>query len=432
MNDLHSQPHTIVIGGGLAGLAAATYLARGGSRVTVLEKSNSLGGRASTDIVDGFAMNRGAHAFYTGGPASSVLKELGVTYSFGVPKDVFLRTEAGVVRLPANAFSLLRSSVLDAADKAEFMAVFVRLGMLKAERLARLSTADWIIQTAKRPMVRRLLQSVARVTTYTAALDLVSADTFVERFQQSIKHPVHYVDGGWQTIVDGLRDAAQSAGATILTGASAAELETTHSQANAVRLHDGRRLTADSVVIATTPDEAQQLVPTAAQQHAAGHIACLDVALSRAPTTRYPVVFDLDQPRFITTQSRYARIAPDGGAVVHAFYHLDPRQAGDPDRESAEMEKLMDEVHPGWRDVVVERRFLPRMLSAGWLPQAAQGGMAGRPGYRSPELANVYLAGDWIGPHGYLADAALASARAAVRLVLDTQLNVASRDLVAA
>jgi hypothetical protein len=92
----------------------------------------------------------------------------------------------------------------------------------------------------------------------------------------------------------------------------------------------------------------------------------------------------------------------------------------------------MDEVHPGWREVVVERRFLPRMVGAGWLPQAAQDGMAGRPGYRSPELANVYLAGDWIGPRGYLADAALDSARAAARLLLQTQSSVATRDLVAA
>ena len=37
-----------IIGGGLAGLSAATYLARAGMEVTLFEKSNRLGGRAAT------------------------------------------------------------------------------------------------------------------------------------------------------------------------------------------------------------------------------------------------------------------------------------------------------------------------------------------------------------------------------------------------
>src|SRR5690242_16262570 len=97
MTDLSDrQHHTIVVGGGLAGLAAATYLARAGARVTVLEKSPSLGGRAASDVPQGFALNRGAHALYTGGPASSVLRELDIRYSAGVPSHVFTRDRHGL------------------------------------------------------------------------------------------------------------------------------------------------------------------------------------------------------------------------------------------------------------------------------------------------------------------------------------------------
>jgi phytoene dehydrogenase-like protein len=148
------------------------------------------------------------------------------------------------------------------------------------------------------------------------------------------------------------------------------------------------------------------------------HIACLDLGLKTLPSPQYPIVFDLDQPRFLTAQSEFAQLAPTGSAVVHSLLQLDPRQPENPAAERAALESLMDEVHPTWRSRVVEQRFLPRMLASAGLPLATSGGMAGRPSSRCVELDNVYLAGDWVGPEGYLADAALASARAAAHLLL--------------
>ncbi|HEY8459494.1 MAG TPA: FAD-dependent oxidoreductase, partial [Blastocatellia bacterium] len=43
-----------VVGGGLAGLTAANYLARAGFSVTLFEKSSAVGGRAKTDVERGF------------------------------------------------------------------------------------------------------------------------------------------------------------------------------------------------------------------------------------------------------------------------------------------------------------------------------------------------------------------------------------------
>ena len=47
MNDYAAQD-VIVVGGGIAGLSAAAYLARAGVAVTLFEKSARLGGRAAT------------------------------------------------------------------------------------------------------------------------------------------------------------------------------------------------------------------------------------------------------------------------------------------------------------------------------------------------------------------------------------------------
>ncbi len=58
-------------------------------------------------------------------------------------------------------------------------------------------------------------------------------------------------------------------------------------------------------------------------------------------------------------------------------------------------------------------RFLAHLTVAGALPRAATGGLAGRPTVVDTGVPGVTMAGDWVGPDGLLADAALASGRAA-------------------
>ncbi len=66
---MKTETDVVVIGGGLAGLTAATFLARAGRRVVVLERASHLGGRARTQEREGFFFNEGPHALYRGGPA---------------------------------------------------------------------------------------------------------------------------------------------------------------------------------------------------------------------------------------------------------------------------------------------------------------------------------------------------------------------------
>lgn len=69
-----------------------------------------------------------------------------------------------------------------------------------------------------------------------------------------------------------------------------------------------------------------------------------------------------------------------------------------------------------WRDDVVHARFLPDLVISHDAVMASGPGLRGRPGPVVPDAAGLFVAGDWVGPRGYLAQASLASAGAAADL----------------
>ena len=62
----------MIVGGGIAGLAASIYLARAGKTVTIFERRRNLGGRAVTQLRHGYRFNLGPHAVYRAGAGSVV------------------------------------------------------------------------------------------------------------------------------------------------------------------------------------------------------------------------------------------------------------------------------------------------------------------------------------------------------------------------
>jgi phytoene dehydrogenase-like protein len=111
----------IVVGGGLAGLAAGTTAARAGASVVVLE-SHAPGGRARITERDGFVFNQGAHALYVGGPGASLLASLGVKPTGTPPPTDRYKVLSGGSQhiLPTGPGTLLRTTCIGARDKAQF------------------------------------------------------------------------------------------------------------------------------------------------------------------------------------------------------------------------------------------------------------------------------------------------------------------------
>ena len=417
-----------VIGGGIGGLAAATYLARAGHTVTVFERSHNLGGRAATQVRKGFHFNVGPHALYRNGAGATILRELGVAFVGATPSASGGYAINGGKKhaLPGGFVSLLTTSLFGLTGKIETARLLGSLLKVDADRARHLSVREWLDRNIRHPDVRRLVQALFRVSTYANDPERQSAGASILQLQMALGGNVLYLDRGWQTLVDGLRDVAVSTGVQIVNGVRVAAVE--HDEAvRGVRLADGTVHASQAVIVAATPTDVATVLPdlSVARRWATELVpvraACLDVALSRLPQPHARFALGIDRPLYLSVHSAVAQLAPAGAATICVATYLSA-EPNDAKADEHELEQLLDLVQPGWRDVVVERRFLPNMMVSGAVPTAAMGGTEGRPGPEVPEVDGLYIVGDWVGPTGQLADATLASARRAAQVITDSGL----------
>ncbi|MEW6270579.1 MAG: FAD-dependent oxidoreductase, partial [Thermodesulfobacteriota bacterium] len=396
-----------------------------GRRVRLFEKAGELGGRATTQAKDGFSFNLGPHALYRTSAAMRVLDLLGIRPEGSTPLGSGAWAVRGGTRhgLPGGFFSLLTTSLLGVAGKMEVARLLARIQSIDVEPLQSVTVEEGVARLARREEVRELLAALFRLTSYGNAPRLQSAGASLEQLQRALGGNVLYLHGGWQQLVDALRGVAVADGVEITSAARVEAVESAHAAGtpHVVRVSGGRSVACAAVILAVPPADAAALLTGAAratvsrwaEQAVPVEAACLDLALSRLPEPRSTFALGIDEPLYLSVHSAVARLAPEGGALVHVAKYLDPDQPADPTRDQRQLEQLMELVQPGWRAHVVHRRFLPHVVVANAVVTAAHGGLAGRPGPEVPGVPGLYVAGDWVGQEGMLADASLGSARRA-------------------
>jgi phytoene dehydrogenase-like protein len=446
--------NVVVVGGGLAGLAASIYLARGGRNVTLFEKRRLVGGRAITNLRHGYRFNLGAHAFYRDGHGAKVLRELGIPIRGGLAKTRAIALVGDEqMRLPTNWASFILTSLLSLRGKQQLASALLHIRRRGGTRAGALTLREWIDGRMSDARARQVLEALVRLATYADHADVQSAAFALAQMKIAMRGAL-YIDEGWQKIVDSMHSAAISSGVHFVSSsrivgvvhdASVRAVELGGLESHADRTDtlaiampeptpedvEGALIPAETVLLAVDPNTAAQLAgDVGADWRNARPVtaACLDVALRSLPRPKNKFALGIDHPLYYAVHSAFAQLTPRGGALVHlAKYNRDRRatdeelEGSKPRRTSAavadeqELESLLDLMQPGWREVLVHRRFLPSMT----VTNALVTPNVPRP---SPvtSIRGLYIAGDWVGDEGLLSDAALSSARAAAKAILAT------------
>ena len=441
------RPSVLVIGGGLAGIAAAVTLARHGVAVKLAETSKRLGGRATSfvDPATGEILDNCQHVLmgcctnlrdlYDRLEVAGQIKWHRNLYFAGrnrAGRMVIDRLEAGALPAPLHlAVSLLRFVTLCAAEKmaiARGMLAMIRSSASQRSAWHQLTFAKWLDEHRQPPGAVSKFWFPVIVSALNEQPDRVAADYAVKVFYSGfLPHEKAWQVGLPTVPLLRLYDAAAAVitatGGQVLLSTGAQELLFDANRICGLKTSAGRRLEADAYLSAVPFDRLARLCGPP-MRRADARLSALD-RLKTSPILGIHLWFALADsrplmrlPHLVLTESRLQWLFNKGIETATGAGQPDPPAApGSAPAGKGQVQHLhgvisaahdlvqwpADRIAAMAADEVA--RFLPaagalRLVNWRVIKEkratfsAAPGVDRWRPPARGP-IGNLYLAGDW-------------------------------------
>lgn len=422
------QWDVVIIGGGLAGLVAANFLAKSNLSVLVIEKGKSVGGRAKTDRISDQLFNIGPHALYKKGKAKQILEQLGVELHGKSPKlDGLLIDNETHYTAPFNPVGVFTTRYFNTKDRFHWLKALLTILKTKSDSLSHLTFSQWVERVSPSKAVQSVLLLLARLSTYCNAPDQVSAKIVVSQLK-SVMSGVLYLDGGWQSMIEQLQNKAVLLGSEIRSHQTVKWIIPSK-QVNTfeILLANGESISTKNILSTISPLELLKLlgehVPTAMKELFSKFTpvkgATFGVALTQLPDPAKLFALDLNDPLYFSVHSTYARLSENPkNVILHVFKYLQPDEQVDVKAVKLELEQFLERVQPGWKRYEITSRFIPHITVNERLPLLED---ETRLESSKSAIPGLYLAGDWASPDSILSEAAVTSANQAALEIIQKE-----------
>lgn len=442
----------VVIGGGLAGLASAVWLAEAGKKVILLERRGRLGGRTQAmrvGEVDDLADN-GQHVVATGYRyVFRYLKSVGTSHYVEFPHCGTLRWPDGRAVLMHTrgwrAINALSGAHPDASRSERLRAVVATFrlawqAIFQPTDLAFLTTAQWLERVGMPAKAREALWDWLALGVAAEPVDQESAKIFADVLATGIRGALRSGRGttiGYPTVdldtlyIEGAEEVFERHGVEIKYRAVAQQVVIDGGSVTGVRLADGSLIAADAVVCAVPNSGINGLLDDLPE-----HSEIYAAADKLGSTPIVSTNLYLDRP--LRTKSAMEAIIGGQGVIDEVFdrQRMHGRAPQGQWLYCLTTSAAYEQIHKSNVDIVQEqlallRRYYPEAREARIvhahvvkMPRATFSQIVGNDGLRPDQRTSVpglVLAGDWTRTHwSATMESAAESAAKAVAALLDS------------
>lgn len=410
MNAQHPRYDAVVIGAGAGGLCAAARLVAAGKKVLVVESQNRVGGRASSEIIDGHIVNIGAIAIELGGLFEETFGLLGVPLDLREPSPATVfRIDGKLINVSkGGGWGMLLGTFTKQAAKIGAKFADARGGDLPE---AKLSTAEWLSGYTKNETVHAIFRNLCAAI-FAANADELPARAFLVYFaQKGAFKRFGFCPRGTVGLWNDLTEAIRARGSEVWLEAPVTALHAEGGRATGVTVQRGgvgQRIDA-AVVISNVGPTATVNLP-GAQDLGAEYLALARTAPRPAANivinfaTRERLV---DAPGLVTfgrtrrlcnlgeLTATCPEIAPAGWHQYVAY--AVPRPALGAFDEASEIEASLQDLRDEFPGFAAAKMLSVRVMRDGWPAQRSCSG------YDLPQdtpWPNLWMVGDAVKDYG--------------------------------
>lgn len=418
----------VVIGAGAGGLCAAARLAHAGLHTIVVDDKDRIGGRASTEEIDGFKVNIGAIAIELGGVFEETFRTVGAHLDIRSPEPAssFL-IDGKLIDVGRGGWSLLLGQLTKQASRILEKFADARSGNLPDGRQ---STEDWLKAYTSNATVHAIFRNLCAAI-FACNADELPARAFLTYFtSKGAFKRFGFCPQGTIGVWNALADVVRRNGEIWLSSPAVA-IHTTGGHVDGVTvMKDGHpvRLATDIVISNAGPKATVALggeaafPPTYVQRVRTGLRPAANIVIniaSREPLMSHPGIVTFGKTRRLCNMANLTATCPElapAGWHQYVAYAVPVPALGDFDSD-AEVELALTDLREQFANFGTAKILSIRVMRDDW---PAQRSCAGYDLPQDTGIEGLWCVGDAVKVYGNGGTQACAET---ARIVTDTILG---------